>query len=226
MSSDVTELRAAERFHARETLHGSFGSAAVMLVNIGETGVQLEHPQPLRLATRARLSFRRGDDAFAAFAVVVWSHLSKQPDTKGKLLYRSGLRFEDDNADVPSVLERLRQHNVIEPDPDSLERKKQRIAEREAERSGRSPRAIRNIPQIEVSADQILLIQHARDRLRTHPEEAMKWYNRAKYAITESKDPIAADLAYRDEVLAVWEYLERTVDLGVIARVFDMKKMG
>ncbi len=224
--SEVTELRAAERFRAREPLHGGFGTAAVTLVNIGETGVQLEHPQPLRLATRARLSFKRGDASFAVHAVVVWSHLSKQSDRKGKLLYHSGLRFEDDNADVPAILATLRRHAVIEPDPDSLERKRHRAAEREAELANRAPRVVRSVPQADVTADQLLLIQHARDRLRTHPEEAIKWYNRAKYAITEPKDPIATDLAYRDEVLAVWEYLERTVDLAVIARVFDLKRTG
>ncbi len=100
------------------------------------------------------------------------------------------------------------------------------MAEREAERAGKMPRLMRPLPQIEVSADQVLLIQHARDRLRGRPDEALKWYNRAKYAITESKDTMGSALAYRDEVLAVWEYLERTVDLAVIARVFDMKKPG
>ncbi len=226
MSSDITELRATERFVATEPLHGSFGAASITIVNIGETGTQIEHPQPLRLATRARLSFKQGDDTFAAVAVLVWSHLSKRPNDKGKLLYRSGIRFEDDAADIPKILDTLLAHRVIQSDPDSLERKKQRLVEREAERSGRTVRQVRNLPQVDVSADQILLIQHARDRLRTHPDEAMKWYNRAKYAITQSNEPIAAELYHRDEVLAVWEYLERTVDLNVIARVFDMKKQA
>ncbi len=224
MSSDITELRATERFTAAEPLKGNFGVASITIVNIGETGAQIEHPQPLRLATRARLAFKRGDNAFAAYGVLLWSHLSKRPNDKGKLLYRSGIRFEDDDADFPKIIDTLLSHGVVQNDPDSLERKRQRLAERKAERSGRTMRQVRNLPQIDVSADQILLIQHARDRLRAHPDEAMKWYNRAKYSITQSSEPIAADLYHRDEVLAVWEYLERTVDLAVIARVFDLKK--
>jgi hypothetical protein len=224
MSSDITELRSNIRFRATEPLNGNFGVASIVIVDIGETGAQVEHPQALRLAARGRLTFKRGSDTFAAYGVVVWSHLSKQPDGKGKLLYRSGIRFEDDAADFPKIIDTLLAHHVIENDPDSMDRKKQRVVEREAERSGRSQRGMRNIAQLEISADQVLLIQHARDRLRTHPDEAIKWYNRAKYAITQSNEPIAAELFHRDEVLAVWEYLERTVDLPVIARVFDMKK--
>lgn len=226
MSDDVTDLRATERFIAAAPLNGSFGVASITVVDIGETGAQVEHPQPLRLATRARLAFKRGDDAFAAYGVLVWSHLSKRPNDKGKLLYRSGIRFEDDDADFPKIIDTLLSHGVVQSDPDSLERKKQRLVEREAERIGRTARQVRSLPQLDVSADQVLLIQHARDRLRAHPDEAMKWYNRAKYSITQSSEPIAADLYHRDEVLAVWEYLERTVDLPVIARVFDLRKQA
>ena len=224
MSSDITELRANIRFRATEPLNGNFGVASIAVVDIGETGAQIEHPQPLRLAARGRLTFKRGSDTFAAYCVVVWSHLSKRPDGKGKLLYRSGIRFEDDAVDFPKIIDTLLAHQIIEIDPDSMDRKKQRVVEREAERSGRNQRAVRNIAQSEISADQVLLIQHARDRLRTHPDEAIKWYNRAKYSITQSNEPIAAELYHRDEVLAVWEYLERTVHLNVIARVFDMRK--
>ena len=45
---------------------------------------------------------------------------------------------------------------------------------------------------------------------------------RARYAIVESASPIAADVRGREDVLAVWEYLERSVPLAVIHRVFQM----
>jgi hypothetical protein len=85
---------------------------------------------------------------------------------------------------------------------------------------------VREVQKIDVSADQVLLIQHARDRLRTHPDEALKWYNRAKYSIAQSAVGTPDMLYHREEVLAVWEYLERTVELQTIARVFDMKKVA
>lgn len=226
MTDDVTELRANERFRARETINGSFGAASISLIDIGETGAQIQHAQPLRLGTRGRLVLRHGTDVFTAVGVVLWSHLSGRPQEKGKLLYRSGIRFEDEAADFRKIVDTLLAHRVIQADPDSLKRKKERLVEREADRTGRFQRTFRVVPQFDVSSDQVLLIQHARDRLRTHPDEALKWYNRAKYAITQSEDPVPSEISHRDEVLAVWEYLERTVDLTTIARVFDMKKQG
>lgn len=222
MSSDMKELRSTQRFVTTEPLTGSFVTAAITIADIGETGAQVEHAQPLRLATRGRLSFRGGGDSFAGYGVVVWSHLSKAPNEKGKLSYRSGIRFEDDATDFAKLIDTLLALSVIRVDNDSLERKRLRIAEREAARSGRQ--VVRDVPRIEVSADQVLLIQHARDRLRTHPDEALKWYNRAKYSIAQSVGGTPDMLYHREEVLAVWEYLERTVELQAIARVFDMKK--
>ncbi|HJW92847.1 MAG TPA: hypothetical protein VJ901_04455, partial [Thermoanaerobaculia bacterium] len=63
----------------------------------------------------------------------------------------------------------------------------------------------------QIPPDQVMLIQHARERLRSHPDEALKWYNRAKYALVEDDTAIGESLRHRDDVLAVWEYLERSV---------------
>jgi len=77
--------------------------------------------------------------------------------------------------------------------------------------------------QVEVPADQALLVQHARERLRANPDEAAKWYNRARFATDEEGGQlVAAELIrHRQDVLAVWEYLERTVPIAVVMRVFD-----
>lgn len=47
----------------------------------------------------------------------------------------------------------------------------------------------------------------------------MKWYNRARFATNE--DVAVEMFRHREDVLAVWEYLERTVPLAVVVRVFD-----
>lgn len=76
----------------------------------------------------------------------------------------------------------------------------------------------------EFPPDQILLVQHARERLRANPEEALKWYNRGKFALAEgggNPDPIPN----REEVLAVWEYLERTIDVNTIVQVFERMRI-
>jgi len=75
----------------------------------------------------------------------------------------------------------------------------------------------------QIPPDQVMLIQHARERLRSHPDEALKWYNRAKYALVEDDTAIGESLRHRDDVLAVWEYLERSVPIETIASVFERK---
>jgi len=95
-----------------------------------------------------------------------------------------------------------------------MARKQQRLTDRQEERKS-AIKVVRTTQQI--PSDQILLVQHARERLRANPEEALKWYNRAKFALAEGGgnfDP----MPNREEVLAVWEYLERTIDVGRSSR--------
>ena len=74
----------------------------------------------------------------------------------------------------------------------------------------------------DISPDQVLLIQHARARLRDNFDEAQKWYSRAYFALRDGTTAVGGQVVkYPEEVLAVWEYLERSVPLAVIKRVFD-----
>ena len=74
----------------------------------------------------------------------------------------------------------------------------------------------------DISPDQVLLIQHARARLKENFDEAHKWYSRAYFALRDGRTASSAELMkYPEDVLAVWEYLERSVPLATIKRVFD-----
>ena len=87
MNNSLHDLRTADRYIVVSPLTGSFGSAGVTVLDICEHGVQIEHAQPLRIGTRSRLWFRRGETATSNQAIVVWSRLSKTPNEEGKLLY-------------------------------------------------------------------------------------------------------------------------------------------
>lgn len=221
MNPEIRDLRAIERYVVVETLVGSFGAAAVTVADIAEQGVQIIHPQPLRLGSRARFWFRRGAVSASLYALVIWSRLSQQPNDEGKLLYHSGLRVDDDGASFADAIQELADHNVIRRDTESLDRKRRKLIEREHEKSGKP--SVKILKTEEVPSDQALLVQHARERLLADPDEARKWYNRARYAIVESSTPIAAEIRGREDVLAVWEYLERSVPLSTIVRLFDKR---
>src|SRR6185369_17657841 len=90
----VSELRASERYVAKEPIPGSFGAASVAVLNICDRGLMIEHAQQLRVATKGRMWFKQADVVVTVQAVVIWSHLSKQPNAQGKYLYHSGLRVD------------------------------------------------------------------------------------------------------------------------------------
>ncbi|SRR5712691_11375500 len=221
MEPSIQDLRGSERYVVTEALSGSFGSAQVTLVDVAEQGAQIEHPQPLRLATKGRLWFKRGEVSVSLHAFVVWSRLSKTPNDHGKYLYRSGLRIDEGAAEFLSAMQMLAEHGAIRKDTDSLERKRKRHEQREQERVGKS--VMKYVPtESDISPDQVLLIQHARERLKENFDEAQKLFSRAYFALRDSRTGMGTELTkYPEDVLAVWEYLERSVPLSTIKRVFD-----
>src|SRR6202171_4766639 len=156
---EVKDLRSGERWLLDEPVVGSFGAAEVTVVNVAEQGVQLTHAQPLRLATRARLWFRRGTIAVNVHGMIVWSHLSKNPNHEGKYLYQSGVRVESSADEFARTLTDLSSHHLLRRDAGSLERKRQRLLERE-----NAPRPVMKWlrPDSDIPSDQILLVQQAR----------------------------------------------------------------
>ena len=222
--TEIKEQRFEERYLVVEPLSGSFGAAAIRILDLSQQGMQIEHPQPLRLATRSRLWFKRADVSLSVQGVVIWSRLSKTPNQEGKLLYLSGIRLTIEGDQMTSAIQALSDRGVIRRDTESLDRKKKLIQQKEDERS--APRPTMKVVHVESreSSDQSLLIAHARERLMANPEEAKMWYDRARYSIVEAGVAVAAEIRHREDILAVWEYLERSLPLSTIARAFDRKK--
>ena len=218
----VEETRRTPRFVVRGIVAGYFGGSDVRLRDVSATGLQIEHASPLRPGMTSRAGFRIGSASASFLATVVWSRLSTTKGQDGKLLYRSGLRSMD--AEPLQLLRTLEAANLIEPDPESLDRKRQKLAERAATKQTLGH--VKLIPpQIVIPVDQLLLVQQARERLRSQPQDALKWYNRAKYAMAEHGGRLQdVEVSYREEVFAVWEYLERTIDLVTIAHAFERSR--
>jgi hypothetical protein len=128
MSEEVTDLRKSERFDVVQTLEGSFGGVDVTLLNLALNGVQLTHAAALRIGTRGRLTFRRGEVTVTIEGRVVWSHLSKD---SGGLLYRSGVQLDEGDVHYAAAIAALLRAGVLARDSGSLERKRQREVARE-----------------------------------------------------------------------------------------------
>jgi hypothetical protein len=222
-NSQVRDARSGMRFFLDPQLDGRFGNVPIAIADFGEHGVQVEHPAPLKVGTLARLAFALPPDRMAIelSGMVVWSRLSQKADSHGKLLYRSGIRIEEHHEVARGALERLVDAAIAHPATASLETKKQMLAEKERLRAAQPVMKPIVVRKPEIDPEQVLLIQHAHDQLKGHPDEAIKWYNRAKFSLSETG---TTQLHYREDILAIWEYLGRTIDIRVIAKVFEGKK--
>jgi hypothetical protein len=128
MTIEIIELRKADRFLATETITGTFGQADVVVLDLSLSGARVSHPLPLRIGTHAKLAFKRGDVTASAQAIVVWSHLAR---ATGGMSYVSGLKLEAVEPQYAMALNTLLRGGVLRKEVDSLEKKRERMIERE-----------------------------------------------------------------------------------------------
>lgn len=125
----VEELRKTDRFTALEPIAGTFGPGEASVLNLSIGGAQISHPTPIRIGTTGRLAFRRGDVIVTTQARVLWSHVAPGPG--GNLVYRSGLTIEGVDPSYAMAINSLIRAGAIRQDLDSMDRKRQRMIERE-----------------------------------------------------------------------------------------------
>jgi hypothetical protein len=217
---EVAEARSGPRYSLVTPMSASFSSSAVTLLNIASAGALIEHRQPIRLNSTGRLALTVPDEkqVRAAQARILWSRLSARTSADGKQLYRSGLQLIDDVSAIESALGVMVTRGLLVREDDSLEKKRHSLVKKLRERSRVA--SVRLItPSITEDADRVLMVQHAIEQLRVRPEEATRWYNRAKFSLAEGSAG-----THRDEVLAVWEYLDRSVPLEAIRAIFDRRE--
>ena len=131
MNDDVTDLRKGDRFLVSEPVEGTFGATPVTLLNVSLGGAQLLHAQPLRIGTRAALTFHHAGEGASVIVIVVWSHLSQ---TSEGLRYRSGVKLDAPDVSYARALNAFVRSGVAALDAESIERKRQRELERELRR--------------------------------------------------------------------------------------------
>ncbi|MDP9193814.1 MAG: PilZ domain-containing protein [Acidobacteriota bacterium] len=129
MTIEIIELRKGDRFLATEQIPGTFGPAEVILIDLSLGGAKLSHPQPLRIGTRGKLAFKRGDIAASAQGVVVWSHISRAGGSS--MSYVSGIKLEAVEPQYAMALNTMLRAGVLRKETDSLDKKRERMIERE-----------------------------------------------------------------------------------------------
>ncbi len=116
-------------------------------------------------------------------------------------------------------IELLLRRDKARRDFESLEKKRSKGDKKVTSKARGSSPTMKVIRQHrKIDEDTLLLVKQAFSYMKQNPVEATKWYNRAKYALKEGDAPL---LHHKDDVLAIWEYLERIVTIDKIEWVLD-----
>ena len=131
MTIEIIELRKGDRFLATEQISGTYGPAEIVVIDLSLGGAKLSHPQPLRIGTRGKLTFKRGDVTASVQGIVVWSHLSR---AGSGMSYISGLKLDAVEPQYAMAINSLLRAGVLRKDSESMEKKRERMLEREQKR--------------------------------------------------------------------------------------------
>lgn len=199
MRGDKPELRVAPRYVPRRQLGGTFRELRFTLLQLSTTGLRIRHDETLRPGDVARLtlSLQRPARTFAMQARVVWTSIAQRGE--GPTFCISGLRVLD-LGPLQQVIHHLRDARDLQAD--------------EGRRRQTSP--LSGLTDEEVAA----IIRTVR-RFASDPVEAGRWYSRARFALADEEIRAAAPQRARDreEVIGVWECLERKLDISKVASV-------
>lgn len=198
------EQRIATRYVPLRQLGGIFGDTKFFIMQLSATGMRIRHNEPLMPGDEAKLSFALLKPARSVVvrAKVVWTSLARSGNDRFSI---SGLRIIDHQDRVAAAIDSLRAANELQP-----------------ERRANSRRATDTMSVLSgISDEEMALVTAAVQKFATDPVEASRWYSRARFALTDENVRRAAPDKPRDreEVLGIWEYLERQVEIEKIAGV-------
>ncbi|HEV8658316.1 MAG TPA: PilZ domain-containing protein [Thermoanaerobaculia bacterium] len=219
-SNRIEELRSADRFFVMPSLEATFGGVKAQIENISARGARIEMLEQPQLGASKPLAFKvpESDLAVIVTGQVSWSILKSISGGDVKS-YRVGLHVTDKPELMRLAIGLLAESGGATLDTQSLVLKLKIIRARARQFAP----SYKSIEASGVPAEQYLLIQGVREELRLNPEEAMHWYRRARLIISDPKTRDAApQIADHPDALAVWEYLDRSVDPSMIGRAFNL----
>ena len=206
----IEDLRATDRFDLSPLLDGHWNGFAVRIENLSARGARIETPNQLAAGASDTLRFMN----IEVTATVAWSAIkSVNPSS-----YRNGLAIAEKSEQLRLAIGQLCEHGRAALDTHSLGLKL-KILRARARQLAPTYKTAPGVP-----AEQYLLVQSVREELRLNPDEAMHWYRRARISIADPTTRTAAPaIADHPDALAVWEYLDRSVDASIIGRAFELK---
>lgn len=213
----IEELRSSDRFDVSPVLDGFWNDAPVRVENLSARGARIEMTRQLERSASGVFRFAVPESPLevSVNATVAWASMKAlEPAT-----YRHGLLISEKPELMRLAIGHLCELGRAALDTHSLGLKLKVIRARARQLAP----SYRTVEASGVPAEQYLLIQCVREELRLNPDEAMHWYRRARLTINDPATRSAApEIANHPDALAVWEYLDRSIDPSMIGRTFEL----
>ncbi|HUO84248.1 MAG TPA: PilZ domain-containing protein [Thermoanaerobaculia bacterium] len=213
LSVPIEECRRSARFVFPRTVPGEFGAhGTVRIEDLSSRGARIETSRPSAPGTRSRLRYvvPEWPCDVSVEAEVIWCHL-KAVWSDDENRYSVGLRVTERRELQRAAIGRFIDLGMASQETRSL-RLKQRIQALEVRHQ--EPLAVGE-------GDRRPLIDAVRRELERNGAARERWNAKAQTTAAEPSirgfaGPIAGNL----DALAVWEYLDRTVDPTLVSRAF------
>jgi len=210
-SNRIEELRQSDRFIITPAIEASFDGRPAMVEDLSAHGARIAVNELLSVGRNAAFQLLQ----VSVTGTVVWSSVK----SVGVSRFRAGLEINDRPELLRLVIGQLCDIQRATLDTRSLSLKLKIIRARARQLAP----AYHAIDAAGIPAEQYLLIQGVREELRLNPEEAQHWYRRARITIADpSTRAVAPPIADHPDALAVWEYLDRSVDPTIVSRAFAL----
>lgn len=211
----IAENRRSNRFLVQSSIDGTVGDRRIKICDLSSTGARVESEHRLRVGDRMRLEFRlpRSDFKIDVAVEVVWSYLTAiWSDTENR--YGAGLRAVENPGMMRAAIGHLSDIRLAEKDVRSLALKS-RLENYEVPILDAEDGVDRE------TGGRISLVRGVRSALENRVD-AERWFERAREVarkpdIRGVAGPIAGDI----EALAVWEFLDRSVDPSLVVLGFQ-----
>ncbi len=213
----IEELRGADRFFVDPNLDARWNDERVAIEDLCARGARIGGLAQFNAGASGVLQFKLPSvsDDISIKTQVVWSSVKAVDPIK----HRAGLTIAGKADQVRLAIGRLCESGRATIDTHSLTLKLKIIRARARALAPSYP----DIDKAGVPAEQYILVQCVREELRMNPEEAMHWYRCARLLIQDPKTRTDAPaIADHPDALAVWEYLDRSIDPSIIGRTFQL----
>ena len=200
----LPDQRRTQRYVPRRQIDGMFEDVKFTILQISSTGLRIRHRDPLLPGSEAKLTFALIKPARSVVlrARVVWTSVARSGEEHFAI---SGLRVIEHGERLQRAVDSLLMTHDLQPERRARNRRSDEVTTMFAG----------------ASDDEIAMVTAAIQKFAQDPVEASRWYSRARFALSDEHIRRIAPPRPRDreEVLGIWEYLERQVELEKVAGV-------